>query len=63
MSAKNILVPTIMIHGKSDSLVPVTHSQEIIKFFHHKTIKKLLEVEGDHNDYRDSSDVNIVYCQ
>jgi hypothetical protein len=60
MSAKNILLPTIMIHGKSDGLVGINHSREIINNFHHKTIKKLLEVDGDHNDYRSVSDVNLI---
>ena len=49
-----------MIHGKSDGLVNVHHSRDIFGNFHHKTIKKLLEVEGDHNDYRSSSDINLI---
>lgn len=49
-----------MIHGKSDGLVGINHSREVVNNFHHKTIKKLLEVEGDHNDYRSASDVNLI---
>ena len=49
-----------MIHGKSDALVGINHSRDIFNNFHHKTIKKLLEVEGDHNDYRSASDVNLI---
>ena len=49
-----------MIHGKSDALVGINHSRDIFNNFHHKTIKKLLEVDGDHNDYRSASDVNLI---
>jgi hypothetical protein len=49
-----------MIHGKGDALVGINHSREIINNFHQKTIKKLLEADGDHNDYRSSTDVNLI---
>lgn len=58
--AKQVQVPTIIIHGLQDSLVGIDHSREIFKNLPKNTYKKLLEVEGDHNDCRAQQDVNII---
>jgi pimeloyl-ACP methyl ester carboxylesterase len=59
-NAKKVQVPTIMIHGKQDSLVSVEHSKIIFEKLHKNTYKKLLEVEGEHNDCRSQEDVKII---
>jgi pimeloyl-ACP methyl ester carboxylesterase len=59
-NAKNVQVPIIMIHGIQDSLVPVEHSRIIFDNLPKNTYKKLLEVEGEHNDCRSNSDINII---
>lgn len=58
-NAKNVYVPTILIHGVSDSLVPVSHSSRIYKKIP-TSYKKLLEVKGDHNDQRSNSDIILI---
>ena len=59
-NAANIKVPTILIHGKLDSLVPVHHSTRIFNSISDKTIKKLLEVDGEHNSSRSTKDVAVL---
>ena len=59
-NAKNVQVPTIIIHGLQDSLVNAEHSRIIYNNLHRNTYKKLLEVEGEHNDCRSQSDVNNI---
>lgn len=59
-TAMNIQVPTILIHGKSDSLVPIDHSRRIYKNIPSKTYKKLLEVDGEHNSTRSNHDVIVI---
>jgi len=49
-----------MIHGISDSLVSIEHSHEIFKNLIKSPCKKLLEVEGEHNDCRDNKDLSII---
>jgi pimeloyl-ACP methyl ester carboxylesterase len=59
-NAKNVQVPTILIHGQQDSLVGIDHSRKIFENLNKNTYKKLLEVEGEHNDCRSASDVNTI---
>lgn len=59
-NAAKIQVPTIIIHGKSDSLVPISHSNRIYKHIPSKTYKKLLEVDGVHNSSRSSADIITI---
>ncbi len=60
-SAKNIKVPVVLIHATGDSLVNPRHSKEIFKATPDKLIKRMLEVQGEHNDSRDIKDVTKVY--
>lgn len=53
-------VPTLIIHGKSDELVDITHSREIYNNINKNTYKLLLEVEGFHNDTRPPQSVNTI---
>lgn len=57
--AKRISVPTLIIHGKQDCFVSIEHSREIYKNISDKVYKKMIEVNGGHNDER-GSDVSKV---
>ena len=59
-SAKKVLVPTIMIHGLQDSLVHFNNSREIYNNLNKNIYKKLIEVEGEHNDCRSKKDHHII---
>lgn len=59
-SAKKVLVPTIMIHGLQDSLVHFNNSREIYNNLNKNIYKKLIEVEGEHNDCRSKKDHYII---
>lgn len=53
-------MPTLLIHGKSDELVDISHSREIYSNINKNTYKLLLEVEGFHNDTRPTQSVNTI---
>lgn len=57
--AKRITVPTLIIHGKQDCFVSIEHSREIYKNISDKVYKKIIEVNGGHNDER-GNDVSKV---
>lgn len=58
--AKNVKVPTLLIHGKEDELVNISHSRDIFKNIHRHTHKILLEVDGMHNDSRPQKSINTI---
>lgn len=60
MDARNITVPTILIHGKQDAFVPIEHGRTIYKNISTKICKKMLEVEGGHNDERGNDVIEVV---
>jgi hypothetical protein len=60
LNAKGITVPVLLVHGKQDSLIPIEQSREIYNNLENCIYKKLIEVEGDHNDCRDNRDINTI---
>lgn len=59
-NAHKVMVPTFMIHGLQDSLVHFNNSREIYNNLNSNVYKKLLEIEGEHNDCRSKSDHQMV---
>lgn len=60
LNARNVQVPTIIIHGLQDSLVGIDHSRTIMNNLHKNTYKKMLEVDGEHNDCRSAQDTELI---
>lgn len=59
-NAKNVRVPTFIIHASNDKLIPVEHSRQIIKAIPSTTFKRMIEVDGDHNSSRNQNDINLI---